>query len=234
MNLFFDLFFTLCAPYHESDPCTEWAYLHMDCEDWMRRVETEEECTKRELGLLYSSPEALMRGIMNAAGITVNSQTLALLTKLRADRMRRAVTEIRPEILCTLDALREQGHKLCLVSNADVIDTLHWEDSPLASRMDAVVFSHKEHLRKPDAAIYHLAMKHLDAMPYNSIFIGDGGANEHFGAKQVGMGTILSTYLRPRTQAELTALTAVVDHVLTNFAELPVLLHSEHNLSRNL
>ena len=79
----------------------------------------------------------------------------------------------RPEILRTLDALHESGHRLCLVSNADVIDTLHWRESPLAGRMDETVFSHLVHARKPDEAIYRIALERTGADPACSAFIGD-------------------------------------------------------------
>ena len=223
MWLFVDLFFTLCSPFAPGAR-TEWDALGIPKEAWLTRVEDEAMCVRRELGLLLDTPEGLMRDVLRRTGLALDERAVRELTDIRIERMRRAVTQIRPEILHTLDALHESGHRLCLVSNADVIDTLHWRESPLAGRMDETVFSHLVHARKPDEAIYRIALERTGADPARSAFIGDGGSDEHRGAKRVGLHTILVTHLRPRPEAELAPLLPHVDARTDDFTQLPALI----------
>ena len=223
MQLFVDLFFTLCSPFAPGAR-TEWDALGIPEAVWLTRVEDEEMCVRRELGLLFDTPEGLMRDVLRRTGLALDERLIRELTDIRIERMRRAVTQIRPEILRTLDALHENGHRLCLLSNADVIDTLHWQESPLAARMDETVFSHQVHARKPDEAIYRIALERTGADPARSAFIGDGGSDEHRGAKRAGLRTILVTHLRPRPEAELAPLLPHVDARTDDFTELPALL----------
>lgn len=223
MQLFVDLFFTLCSPFAPGAR-TEWDALGIPEAVWLTRVEDEEMCVRRELGLLFDTPEGLMRDVLQRTGLAPDERLIRRLTDIRIERMRRAVTEIRPEILRALDALHENGHRLCLLSNADVIDTLHWQESPLAARMDETVFSHQVHARKPDEAIYRIALERTGADPARSAFIGDGGSDEHRGAKRAGLRTILVTHLRPRPEAELAPLLPHVDARTDDFTELPALL----------
>ena len=223
MWLFVDLFFTLCSPFAPGAR-TEWDALGIPKEAWLTRVEDEAMCVRRELGLLFDTPEGLMRDVLRRTGLALDERLIRELTDIRIERMRRAVTQIRPEILRTLDALHESGHRLCLVSNADVIDTLHWRESPLAARMDETVFSHLVHARKPDEAIYRIALERTGADPARSAFIGDGGSDEHRGAKRAGLRTILVTHLRPWPEAELAPLLPHVDARTDDFTELPALL----------
>lgn len=223
MWLFVDLFYTLCSPVAPMAR-TEWDALGIPAQVWLSQFETEDVCIGRELGLLYDTPEALMRGVLGQTGLNVPERAVRELADIRIERMRRAVTQIRPEILRTLDALHESGHRLCLVSNADLIDTLHWRESPLAGRMDETVFSHLVHARKPDEAIYRIALERTGADPARSAFIGDGGSDEHRGAKRVGLHTILATHLRPRPEAELAPLLPHVDVRTDDFTEIPALI----------
>jgi putative hydrolase of the HAD superfamily len=52
-------------------------------------------------------------------------------------------------------------------------------------------------VRKPDPRIYKHALEALGARPDEAIFVGDGGSDEHRGARAVGLPTVLVTrYLR--------------------------------------
>ncbi|MGN1249927.1 MAG: HAD family hydrolase [Candidatus Spyradocola sp.] len=223
MWLFIDLFYTLCSPVAPTAR-TEWDALGIPAKVWLSQFETEEVCIGRELGLLYDTPEALMRGVLAQTGLNADERDICTLTDIRVERMRRAVTDVRPEILRTLDALHDAGHRLCLVSNADLIDTLYWHQSPLAARMDETVFSHLVHARKPDEAIYRIALERTGADPARSFFIGDGGSNEHHGAKRVGLRTLLVTHLRPRPEVDLAPLLPYVDARTDDFTRIPDLI----------
>ena len=63
MWLFVDLFFTLCSPFAPGAR-TEWDALGIPADVWLSRVEAEEMCIRRELGLLFDTPEELMRDVL--------------------------------------------------------------------------------------------------------------------------------------------------------------------------
>jgi len=85
-----------------------------------------------------------------------------------------------------LDALRADGHRLALISNATSDTAEAWPGSPLAARFDAVVFSCDVGLAKPPA-IYRAAADRLGADPATCVFVGDGADGELPGAAAVGM-----------------------------------------------
>jgi putative hydrolase of the HAD superfamily len=58
-----------------------------------------------------------------------------------------------------------------------------------------VVFSYQVGVRKPDARIYARALDALGVAPADAIFVGDGGSDEHRGARALGMRTVLVTRL---------------------------------------
>ena len=70
-----------------------------------------------------------------------------------------------------------------------------WEETPFAGLFDSTVFSCSVGLRKPDPAIYRLALDELGVEPADAMFVGDGANDELAGAERVGMRAVL--ILRP-------------------------------------
>jgi putative hydrolase of the HAD superfamily len=70
-----------------------------------------------------------------------------------------------------------------------------WEETPFAGLFDSTVFSCSVGLRKPDPAIYRLALGELGVEPGEALFVGDGANDELAGAERVGMRAAL--ILRP-------------------------------------
>jgi putative hydrolase of the HAD superfamily len=105
------------------------------------------------------------------------------------------LVEVEPLILDALDRLRAAGIRTGLVSDAAADDVESWDRSPLVARLDVAVFSYQVGVRKPDARIYRLALDALGTNPTEALFVGDGGSNEHRGARDLGMRTVLVTRL---------------------------------------
>lgn len=97
------------------------------------------------------------------------------------------------ESVAALEALRARGLRLALVSNASSAEVAAWEHSPLAGLFDAAVFSCYCGSRKPEPAIYHTALKALGLAASECLFVGDGGSDEHRGARALGFTTVLTT-----------------------------------------
>ncbi len=141
--------------------------------------------------------------------------------KARLARLKAAVTEIHPVIVDTIRRLKESGRKIGLISNADVCDRYYWDQSPLYQYLDDSIFSCDVGLVKPDAAIYLLASERLGVPPAEIVFVGDGGSNELFGAKAVGMKTVCSEYLIRYPQQKRIQIHKNADRVVSEFGKLP-------------
>ncbi|RQX21271.1 HAD family hydrolase, partial [Micromonospora chalcea] len=105
---------------------------------------------------------------------------------------RRVLGRVPVGTLDVLDALRERGHRLALISNATSETAEAWAAGPLARRFDVAVFSSAVGLAKPDPAIYRTAAQRLGVAPAECVYVGDGADGELAGAAAVGM-TVLRT-----------------------------------------
>jgi putative hydrolase of the HAD superfamily len=98
-----------------------------------------------------------------------------------------------------LDALRERGLKLGLVSNAfDPGPLLHrdLERMGLTERLDFAVFSSEVGLRKPHPAIFERALEALGVAPEDALFVGDRLFEDVRGAAELGMTTVQAVWFR--------------------------------------
>jgi putative hydrolase of the HAD superfamily len=114
------------------------------------------------------------------------------------DLRRKAFREVavpREGALETLRELRERGFRLGMISVCSEEVAEVWEETPFAGLLDSTVFSCSVGLRKPDPAIYRLALEELGVEPADAVFVGDGANDELAGAERVGMEAIL--ILRP-------------------------------------
>lgn len=98
-----------------------------------------------------------------------------------------------------LEALRNRGLKLGLVSNAfDPPWILHrdLERMGLAERLDFAVFSSEVRRRKPDPAIFRAALDALEVSPEETLFVGDRLYEDVRGAGELGMTTVQALWFR--------------------------------------
>jgi len=192
MTFLFDLFFTLVTTNtHVYEH--EISYLDISWAQWERAVQE----SGAYLGRV-TAPLEILREIVRCTGKTVSEEDLRRMCARRILRVWDIVTQVEPEILDTLRALKERGHRLCLVSNADAIDALPWTGTPLAPLFDYAVFSCDVRVQKPDPAIYLLAAGRMGARPEDCVFVGDGGSRELAGAKAVGMRTVQARHFLQR------------------------------------
>ena len=116
------------------------------------------------------------------------------LVEIRHDSFREICVP-RPGAIETLHALRRRGLKLGLISVCSEEVALLWDETPFVGLFDSTVFSCSVGLRKPDPAIYQLALDELGVEPAEAVFVGDGANDELAGAERVGMRAVL--ILRP-------------------------------------
>jgi len=187
----FDLFHTLVRiePYFKIEK-REYNILGITQSEWTSF--TEYDYQNRALGYI-KRPEVIVENIVKNINKNTSEEVIEQIYRIRKERFRTALVNIKPNILDTIKKLVEKGKTLILVSNADVFDKMSWDESPLSSYFSETIFSCDIGIMKPDKEIYLHAIQSVDANIYSSVFIGDGGHDELLGAKKIGLDTILTT-----------------------------------------
>lgn len=111
----------------------------------------------------------------------------------RAARFHECLTNPPAQRVNAIRQLHERGHKLILLSNADVMEKRGWDASPFAPFFLNAFFSCDIGHVKPEIEAYRTALKLSVPDAANVVFIGDGGSNELQGAKCCGFRTIMTT-----------------------------------------
>lgn len=216
--VFFDLFFTLILPdYGEEN--TEFDILNLTRQEWEKYAEDAELYRERALGLVKADREIIDK-IVEKLPLEVSDIQKEQLLFVRTLRMKSALQNVSEKILDVLKRVKGQGILLGLISNADVIDCKHWKDSPLYSLFDDAVFSCNVGILKPNRQIYELAMEHLNVLPEECLFVGDGGSAELFGAKSVGMKTVFSEVLEVKSEENRNKIIKYADYHISDITEL--------------
>jgi len=216
--IYFDLFFTLIIPtYPKLD--NEFSILNLSVDEWENYAEKDVLYKERALGLVKSEEEIIDR-IISAIPFKVSYLQKEKVLLAREERMKAALENVSIEIIDTLKCLKDKDIKIGLISNADVIDCKHWNQSRLSTYFDDAIFSCNVGMLKPDKRIYELAMNHLNVLPSECMFVGDGGSNELYGAKAVGMKTIFTEALEVKTDEKRSSIMEQADYHVKRFREI--------------
>lgn len=215
--VFFDLFFTLANLEYQKE--NEFTLLGISRSEWESSAENPQVYNLRATGKIKDEKE-MIKSMVAGLSFSVKDRQLEKLVEIRNERYRNSLTDIHPDILFTLKHLKEKGLKLCLVSNADIIDKKYWPVSPLKDYFDDAIFSCDVGIVKPDKAIYQLAMEKLGVDAADSLFIGDGGSDELAGAKAVGMTTVLTEFMTVKDACTRAKIKKSSDYVTNNFKEI--------------
>lgn len=216
-TVFFDLFFTLANLEYQSE--NEFTTLGISRSVWEQSAENPQVYNLRATGGVGSEKE-MLESMVASLPFAVSESQLEKLIDIRNDRMKKALTEIHPDIMSTLQQLKQNGAKLCLISNADLIDKKYWGISPLKNLFDNVVFSCDVGIVKPDKAIYQLAMERMNTTACKCFFVGDGGSNELAGAKSCGITTVLTEFLTVKDSNTREKILKSADYVISDFKTL--------------
>ena len=139
--------------------------------------------------------EETIRTLSRRLGANPTDEQVARAGEHRRALARRVLGAVPVTTVHALDALRADGHPLALISNATSDTAEAWPTSPLADRLDIVVFSCDAGVAKPDPAIYLTATERLGADPADCVYVGDGADGELAGAAAVGLTTLRITEL---------------------------------------
>ena len=189
----FDLFHTLAnvpPPATVGEP-TVPEILGVPAAEFQRHY-YDEDTLGRCIGRIHDDVEA-MRLVARSIDPAVTEEKILAAVASRRRRFEMALVRVETPIIAALDRLASAGVRTALVSDAGADDVFCWPRSPLRERLHAAVFSYELGVRKPDARIYRHALDALGARPEDTLFVGDGGSDEHRGARAVGMQAVFVT-----------------------------------------
>lgn len=182
----FDLYGTLVDmfPFEENECIWEMAYLlgapqQEFARSWFDTFK------QRELGE-FATVKAGIEYVCHAIGVASESPKIMKATKTLLDYTFQTLTP-RAEAIETLELLKSDGFKIGLISSCSMEVPLVWPSTPLASLLDASIFSCLIGIKKPDPRIYKEACKQIKVPAEECIYIGDGSSAELRGALEVGM-----------------------------------------------
>lgn len=101
---------------------------------------------------------------------------------------------LRPEVITVMHKLREQGHRVVVLSNTNRLHTTFWPDEypEVRGAADHIYLSQEMGMRKPEARIYQQVLKKEGFSAEETVFFDDNGDNIE-GAAQLGITSILVT-----------------------------------------
>jgi len=216
--IYFDLFFTLIVPAYKKTN-NEFDILDLPVSEWENYAESDMLYQERALGLVNSEKDIIDK-IVSTIPLKISDIQKEKVLLARESRMKEALQNISTDIIDVLKKLKDKNIKLGLISNADVIDCKYWNQSPLSSFFDDVIFSCNVGMLKPDRKIYELAMQHLKVLPSECLFVGDGGSNELYGAKSVGMKTVFTEALEVKNDEKRIRIMEQADYYVKYFREI--------------
>lgn len=103
----------------------------------------------------------------------------------------RQAYEDRPDIIEFLQNLRRRGYKVGLLSTTELPAVKHFESQGY-DMFDALIFSCREGVIKPERGIYAVALDRLGVQAKEAVFIDDRQENIQ-GAEEMGMHGVLFT-----------------------------------------
>lgn len=101
---------------------------------------------------------------------------------------------IRPDVIDIMHKLREQGHRVVVLSNTNRLHTTFWpEEYPeIRAATDKIYLSQEMGMRKPEARIYQAVLQAEGFSAADAVFFDDNADNIE-GANQLGITSILVT-----------------------------------------
>ncbi|GGD28995.1 glucose-1-phosphatase [Franconibacter pulveris 1160] len=101
---------------------------------------------------------------------------------------------LRPDVIDIMHKLREQGHRVVVLSNTNRLHTTYWPEQypEIRAAADNIYLSQEMGLRKPEPAIYQQVLEQEGFRPSEAVFFDDNADNIK-GAQQAGITSILVT-----------------------------------------
>lgn len=130
--------------------------------------------------------------VLTHAGVSLSERTAAALADLDEYHRVNNLWETVPDfVVPALQDLRNAGHRLVVVSNANGTVQKAFARLGLAPLVDIILDSAVEGVEKPDPKFFELALTRADARPERTVHVGDMYHIDVTGARAAGLTPIL-------------------------------------------
>jgi HAD superfamily hydrolase (TIGR01662 family) len=163
-----------------------------------------------EIALLYD-------GALRQLGLELELDVIEQVMDLEQEGWLQSI-HVGPDVVPTLTALKAQGLRLGIVSNAAYLPRLmvrQMQTLGLRDFFDGVTFSSEVGVRKPNPAIYEDALNKVRAPASATLFVGDRVREDVQGPQRVGMRAVLTREWRQEEDP------GFADFVIAQLRELP-------------
>ena len=130
---------------------------------------------------------------LRAVGIH-DAAVVDMLVKKRDEALDDTFSAVPEKTLELLSELRRRGLKIGLISNCYSNESRKIRESVLFPFFDAALLSYEQGVCKPDGEIFRRIMKELDVSPEECLYVGDGGSDELYAARNAGMKAVQALY----------------------------------------
>ena len=134
------------------------------------------------------------------AGITLKNlglfseENVQLIVGKRRAALGDTFADIPEESLWLLQALKDKGIKIGLITNTFSDERDMIRECKLFPFFDAAMISYEQGICKPDQEIYRRMINALKVLPEECLYVGDGGSHELYAARQAGMHPVQCTW----------------------------------------
>lgn len=132
--------------------------------------------------------------------------------------------ELRPRIKETLDALRERGYKLGVISNTAslyaVFNTL--EGYGIRDYFEDVTLSSITGYRKPHPSIFEISLRQMSTIPERCVYVGDTMSRDVIGSKKANFAKAIQirSFMTDESDAKVCESPYSPDHIIYRIDEL--------------
>jgi len=182
----FDLFETLITEWGQYKYTNREVAADLGIELYDFRSESARLQKSRYAGGILDTAE-FYKIMLERLGLNVDESLIQMVAAKRESSKKKCFETIDPAVLTLIQALKQSGYKIGLISNCSAEEIIGLKDCALFGYLDAVVLSCDVGLIKPDAEIYEYCASLLQENAADCFFVGDGGSDELNGAKNAGM-----------------------------------------------
>lgn len=137
--------------------------------------------------------EEVILDIMNKNGV-YNDKLYAKIMKKRKESKFDNIRHYDKETINLFDTLRSLNIKIGIITNCYSEEVNAIKECVLTHYAEAVLLSCEAGIKKPEPEIYHRMTVALSVPANECIYVGDGGSNELYGARDVGMLPVQATW----------------------------------------
>ncbi|MCU9612374.1 HAD family hydrolase [Caldibacillus lycopersici] len=184
--IFFDLYETLITEWDNGKRKSTYSVAALGLDEGTYKREWRARQVKRMIGA-FSNHQSVLKDILQSLGLPIHMESVEKLHKERVQSKLVPFQTIDNNIFHMLQKVKSMNIKLGLISNCTAEEVEGWQASHLSDFFDVVIFSYQEKMMKPAKEIYKLGCERIQALPEESLFIGDGGSYELYGAYEAGI-----------------------------------------------